>query len=383
MASVEQKTQSKVARTCELLRHDILRGIFKPGAILPTQRELSERYGVGQGTTSAAIGRLIHEGLAVTVQGSGSFVVKELPAQNKVLDFIRMRQPPGVAEKQITLDWIEWFTQASQEGGRIAHWHHLTYEEVKHTKKIVERFRNSNGVIIYSVVPPDLPSLLYQQGIPLITVDTAAAGSPATFFSQITFDRRAACRQATEYLISLGCSRIGFVRTSGPAHESGFLDAMINHPLPLRTDWLLNLAGDINHVEDDKHKLCIELCTKLLTSANRPEAIVCPTIHIAHALELTALKLGLNIPQDLAIIKGGPESRSIFGQVPVPITSVGPSVEQTCRKALEVIEAVASGPKPQERHFHDLIVMPLHLTIRDSCGARVKNSRATVVSETR
>lgn len=370
-----ERPRQKMSRLLTELREEILSGRMKPGQRLPTQIELSNRHTVAQATAAGAINQLVHEGLVVRISGNGSFVAEKLPPKRQILDFIRMRRPPGEAVKQNTLDWIEWLTEAAQEAGRVPQWHHLTYEEVEEMEKVVERFADSNGIIIYGPVPPDLLSLLCQHDIPLITVDTASSDSPATFHPQITFDRREACRKATEHLISLGYSRIGFVRIEPPIREAGFLDAMINHGLALRPDWLLYLGSDINYVDDKHHQLCVQLCTKLLTSHDRPEAMVCPTIHIAHALELTALKLGLKVPQDLAIIKGGPESSSIFGTVPVAVTGVGPSVQQTCQKALAVVEELASAPKTPGRHLYELILMPVHLTIRDSCGVRLREER--------
>lgn len=56
------------------LREDILTGRLKAGDKLPSEHEISENYGVSRPTVREAIGRLKHDGLVVSRQGSGVFV---------------------------------------------------------------------------------------------------------------------------------------------------------------------------------------------------------------------------------------------------------------------------------------------------------------------
>ena len=56
------------------LREEIVKGRLKSGERLPSEHEISEGYGVSRPTVREAIGRLKHDGLVVTRQGSGVFV---------------------------------------------------------------------------------------------------------------------------------------------------------------------------------------------------------------------------------------------------------------------------------------------------------------------
>jgi GntR family transcriptional regulator, transcriptional repressor for pyruvate dehydrogenase complex len=56
------------------LREEIVTGRLKSGERLPSEHEISEGYGVSRPTVREAIGRLKHDGLVVTRQGSGVFV---------------------------------------------------------------------------------------------------------------------------------------------------------------------------------------------------------------------------------------------------------------------------------------------------------------------
>lgn len=64
-------------RIVDDLRGEILAGGVAPGARLPSEHELAERYGTSRPTVRRAIARLKAEGLVVTKQGRGAFVRPE------------------------------------------------------------------------------------------------------------------------------------------------------------------------------------------------------------------------------------------------------------------------------------------------------------------
>jgi GntR family transcriptional regulator len=63
-------------RVRDSLRKDLARGVWKPGNMLPTELELSERFGVSPGTTKLAIMELVREGLINRRPGKGTFVTR-------------------------------------------------------------------------------------------------------------------------------------------------------------------------------------------------------------------------------------------------------------------------------------------------------------------
>jgi GntR family transcriptional regulator, transcriptional repressor for pyruvate dehydrogenase complex len=60
----------------ESLRRQIASGGLGPGQRLPTEKELCETYGVSRPVVREAIGRLKHEGIITSRQGSGAFVTE-------------------------------------------------------------------------------------------------------------------------------------------------------------------------------------------------------------------------------------------------------------------------------------------------------------------
>lgn len=62
-----------------ILRTAIRAGDYPPGTRLPSEKTLTQEFGVARETASKAMDMLAAEGLAVTVPGVGWFVPAELP----------------------------------------------------------------------------------------------------------------------------------------------------------------------------------------------------------------------------------------------------------------------------------------------------------------
>src|SRR6266496_2203734 len=58
----------------EIMRERIRSGEWKPGDLIPSERELSEKYGISRMTARQAITELVNEGLFYREQGKGTFV---------------------------------------------------------------------------------------------------------------------------------------------------------------------------------------------------------------------------------------------------------------------------------------------------------------------
>src|SRR6059058_1119123 len=58
----------------EIMRERIRSDEWKPGDLIPSERELSEKYGISRMTARQAITELVNEGLFYREQGKGTFV---------------------------------------------------------------------------------------------------------------------------------------------------------------------------------------------------------------------------------------------------------------------------------------------------------------------
>lgn len=80
MDTIVPRSPSLAHAVAERLRGEIGDGQYRSGEKLPTERELSGAYGVSRAIIREALGRLKQDGLVVSRQGSGAFVVEAAPA---------------------------------------------------------------------------------------------------------------------------------------------------------------------------------------------------------------------------------------------------------------------------------------------------------------
>src|SRR5579883_3160551 len=68
----------------EIMRENIHSGEWKPGDLIPSERELGEQYGISRMTARQAITELVNEGLFYREQGKGTFVSRHKITQQLI-----------------------------------------------------------------------------------------------------------------------------------------------------------------------------------------------------------------------------------------------------------------------------------------------------------
>ncbi|HEU5383453.1 MAG TPA: GntR family transcriptional regulator [Ktedonobacteraceae bacterium] len=68
----------------EIMREKISTGEWKPGDLIPSERELGEQYGISRMTARQAITELVNEGLFYREQGKGTFVSRHKITQQLI-----------------------------------------------------------------------------------------------------------------------------------------------------------------------------------------------------------------------------------------------------------------------------------------------------------
>jgi GntR family transcriptional regulator len=91
-----------------------------PGAALPSERELAERYGLARMTVRTEIERLTAEGLVYRLQGRGTFVADPRVAQSQAFssfteDMVARGLAPGSIVRSTTIMEADGFLAASLE----------------------------------------------------------------------------------------------------------------------------------------------------------------------------------------------------------------------------------------------------------------------------
>lgn len=89
-----------------VLRDQIMRGLYAPGALIPNESRLGELFGVSRITVRRAVADLHAEGLLEKQQGRGTFVRMQLPAQRPAatLGFVEALQRAAQTTQVTVLD---------------------------------------------------------------------------------------------------------------------------------------------------------------------------------------------------------------------------------------------------------------------------------------
>lgn len=88
-------------RVMEFIKEEIENGSLEPGAMVPSERELSEKFGISRMTVRQGINQLVLEGLVERKSGKGTFVAPPKIQQTTINltsfseDMVRLGQRPG------------------------------------------------------------------------------------------------------------------------------------------------------------------------------------------------------------------------------------------------------------------------------------------------
>lgn len=177
-------------------------------------------------------------------------------------------------------------------------------------------------------------------------------------------------RLATNHLIALGHTRLGFV--SGPKssislqREQGFKDAMKTAELTINESWIID-GGFTRQV-------AYYAGLKLLKRKNRPSGIACGSDLMAIGLIDAAYDLSLRVPDDIAVT--GFDDIFAASIRPISLTTVKFDLEGIAESAiLRLINKISSETDIKDRKY---VTAPCQLIIRSSCGAN-RNTAAEPV----
>ncbi|MBE7557673.1 LacI family DNA-binding transcriptional regulator [bacterium] len=166
---------------------------------------------------------------------------------------------------------------------------------------------------------------------------------------------------ATNHMLKLGHRRIGFAaefnHPEGLQRVEGWRQAMTAAGLPWDPRYVAQ-ARFFSHGE------CVNAAAKLLDCPRPPTAVVCANDFIASVIIQEALKRGMAVPNDLAVI-GFDDDIMAATSNPLLTSVRQPFREMGFQAAKRLIERIENPDLPVAK-----ILIPAELVIRDSCGAK-------------
>ncbi|KQX25013.1 MULTISPECIES: LacI family DNA-binding transcriptional regulator [unclassified Sphingomonas] len=181
----------------------------------------------------------------------------------------------------------------------------------------------------------------------------------------VEIDNVAASRLATEHLLGQGHERIGTI--SGPSANTLSVDRLQGYRAALRKsqirfDRQLVVEGDFSIRSGYQAML------QLLALNPPPSAVVCANDEMAIGAQKAARELGLDMPEDLAVV-GFDDIRFAQYAVPPLTTIAQPTIEIGETAMRLMIRVLTASVAPGER-----VVLPHELIVRESTGRRLSTA---------
>lgn len=226
---------------------------------------------------------------------------------------------------------------------------------------ILVKGQNADGVIVSSTQKSSsFFAKLQKENKPFVLIDRYIPRLNANY---VTVDNYKGAFELTEHLINTGYKRIGMLTISPHFISSisdrvkGYKAALKKHGIPFNKKIVREIPfNNYNSVEKE--------VSDLITGGNGIDALFAVNNNLAvYSLEVIN-KLGLHIPQDVALTCF--DDLDMFRFCDPPITAVSQPVEEIGHKAFELL---LDQMKQKDKAVPGKqVVLPTQLMIRKSCG---------------
>jgi DNA-binding LacI/PurR family transcriptional regulator len=359
---------SKTDGVASVLSDRIGEGVYPAGAVLPSERELTEEFGVSRVTVRNAIERLEARNLVSRAAGRGTYVVDQAapsrptPAAVGSIALVSSQLTPSVASP----------VAAGCSSAALAHRCQLllcdtggaTYAEAQakellHLKALYEQ--GVAGVAIWwQEGEASIPWLdrMVREGRAVVVVDRQVEGVAADFAG---IDDEGAAHTAVSHLIRLGHRRIACIVhslkvTTSSERLAGYRRALAEHGLDACAD--LALA-----VDEGRAGVGEEVARKLLSLSEPPTALLAVNDYVAVEIIEALESRGVRVPDDVATVSFA--DMEVARHFRVPLTTVHQPFRAIGESAVHLIcERLETGRTQPKR-----VILPTSLIIRRSCGA--------------
>ncbi len=201
-------------------------------------------------------------------------------------------------------------------------------------------------------------------GVPhVVTYDDP--GLPEQGHNVVRVDFAEQARQAVTHLLELGHRHIAL---ASPAGRTQFMDGYLRAYTSLGIPCVSPEAYQIRvggADPDDFMAHVTRIAQKLLAMEPRPTAVFVPKAIIAGPLQFALKRLGLRLPDDMAMVTT--KDCFEYQYMDPPLTSVCVDVDQLADTALDMMVGVV---EKQGEFAPHTVTIPTKLIVRESCGAK-------------
>jgi DNA-binding LacI/PurR family transcriptional regulator len=351
-------------------RDRILTGAIPAGTRLPTEFEIAKEHDVSRGTVRQALHTLVSEGIVERVQGRGTFVraAAFTPAKETATGERRIGLILPYMRDQLVLDILIGVENAAKARGYQVS---VTFsnEQVEQQMRDIARLRADRvaGLIIFPLSDVTYDESIWQlraDDKPFVLVDRYFPNLDSDY---VVVDNISGGYRATEHLIILGHTRIGFayagademITTSIRDRYKGYRRALQDYGVPFDKSLVMRMPRVVLAEKTSLYEA-------VLQQPDRPSAFFAVNDHEVLAIIYAARRCGVQLPHDLALV--GFDDLSYAEHLSPALTTVAqPRTDVGLRAGHLLVNRIEQHTGPFEH-----IVLPTSLVVRESCGARLR-----------
>jgi DNA-binding LacI/PurR family transcriptional regulator len=353
----------------DTLREEIRSGRLPPGARVPSEAELVERFGASRITVGRAVRDLQQQGLVERRVGSGTFVRR--PTTAAVTESTFGILVPDLPDIEIFEPLVQSLISCADArrhaflwgGGDAATASRADAAWARARQYIARRvdgvfFAPLEGFLPDAEANVRIVTALDEARIPVVLLDRSVYPYPRRGpYDLVGIDNRRAGFAITEHLLAQGATRAAFLGamhdvSSITARRAGYREA------------IEALGADASLVRQPVPSPEDRAAVAAYLEMHAPDAVVCANDRSAAQLMHTLLGLGRRIPDDIRL--AGVDDVDYAAWLPVPLTTLHQPVQQIGEAAMAAMLERRAHP---ERPPRDIFVH-CSLVIRESCGAR-------------
>lgn len=339
-----------------LLRSQIEHGHLQ--GKIPGIRDLAQQYSVNVKTANKAVSLLVSEGHLFRLRGKGTFVAEGVADQDT---HVRV----GFIVTDIVNPYFAHLAQALQD---IASEHNITvvvnttHGSLDTLQQILDTHQKHQTRLLIvqgGVVRNNTHfELIASYGIPIVGMHTRNAT-----IDDVWPDMRAGAQLATDHLIELRGSAIGYISGSDEPVEQtgrfqGYRDALVSKGYKVEMDYV----AETDPTYRGGHTAVLDMIDR----GHIPDAILFYNQFMAMGGMSALLSRGLNVPQDVAI--SSIDDSIDISQMLIPSTTIDFSAIDAAQQALQLCRRRLASPGAP----------PLHTRIAPSLIVRESSLMKTI-----
>lgn len=281
-------------------------GLLKPGSRIPSERELSDIYGVSRATSKGAVMALLNEGIVTRIPGKGTYIRTDVSVSAgkstrcATVAFVLCHAKPtrfAIERDPVFFSVLEGIHEYSQKMNNHVLFQYVDEDSLDEMDSFRSLMSKVDGVILGAAESDVFTRILEQERMPHVLAFPLGDFDGKVV---INFDHANAGKRSITYLIDRGHTEIGLL--GGPTNDraanlrhQGAKDSFGSRGTRIRDSFVCRSEGW--HIPDG-YRAALEL----LDGKELPTAIFCASDLLAVGALRACSEKNLRVPEDVSIL---------------------------------------------------------------------------------